>query len=193
MTASIVHKELLRKSIHLTSIIIVLVYVHLGKQTVLNMLIAYLVFILLIEHLRLSHGARIPFLDFLYRKKERACIGGHVFFVLGSIVAIGVYSKEVAIASVLMVTLGDMVASLVGITLGKTHIKGTNKSLEGSTAEFITDLVIGNVLLQNFHVAFVMATVAALTETWFSGIDDNLSIPVFAGFSAELMLFVISI
>ncbi len=84
-----------------------------------------------------------------------------------------------------------MAASLVGITLGKTYIKDTNKSLEGSAAEFFTDLVIGSVILKNLPVAFVMAFVATLTETFLSGIDDNLSIPVFAGLSAELMLLTI--
>jgi phytol kinase len=192
MAPSILIRELLRKSIHVTSIIIVLVYVYMGKQIVLDMLIVYLAFILLIEHFRLSCGTKIPLLDFLYREKERSCMGGHVFFVLGSVIAIGVYSKEVAIASILMATLGDMVASLVGITVGKTTIKGTNKSLEGSAAEFFTNLVISSVLLQSFPVAFVMAAVATLAETWLSGIDDNLSIPVFAGFSAELMLLLIS-
>ncbi|WP_292351203.1 diacylglycerol/polyprenol kinase family protein, partial [Methanomethylovorans sp. PtaU1.Bin093] len=128
-----------------------------------------------------------------YREKERSCVGGHVFFVLGSVAAISVYSKEVAIASILMITFGDMVASLIGMTLGKTPIKGTKKSLEGSAAEFFTDLVIAGVLLQSFPVAIVMACVATLTETWLSGIDDNLSIPVFSGFSAELILLLLSV
>ncbi|WP_321417915.1 CTP--2,3-di-O-geranylgeranyl-sn-glycero-1-phosphate cytidyltransferase [uncultured Methanomethylovorans sp.] len=163
----------------------------MGKQTVLNILSLYLAFILLIEHFRLSKGIKIPFLDFLFRDKERVCIGGHVFFVIGSLIAIGVYSKEVAITSILLITFGDMAASLVGTTLGKTYIKGTNKSLEGSAAEFFTDLVIGSVILKNLPVAFVMAFVATLTETFLSGIDDNLSIPVFAGLSAELMLLTI--
>ena len=193
MATSILTKELLRKSIHLTSLLIVVVYVYMGKQIVLDMLIVYLVLILLIEHFRLSRGAKIPLLDFLYREKERSCVGGHVFFVLGSVVAISVYSKEVAIASILMITFGDIVASIVGITAGKTPIKGTKKSLEGSAAEFFTDLVIAGVLLQNLPVAVVMASVATFTETWLSGIDDNLSIPVFSGFSAELMMLLISV
>ncbi len=191
MTTSILFKELLRKGIHFLSLIIVLIYAYLGKQIILNLLSLYLAFILLIEHFRLSKGIKIPFFDFLFRDKERACIGGHVFFVIGSLIAIGVYSKEVAITSILLITFGDMAASLVGITLGKTYIKDTNKSLEGSAAEFFTDLVIGSVILKNLPVAFVMAFVATLTETFLSGIDDNLSIPVFAGLSAELMLLTI--
>lgn len=192
MPSSTLMTELLRKGIHLTSLIIVLVYIYLGKQAVLNMLVVYLLIILLIEHFRLNHNIKVPVLDFLYRQKERSCLGGHVFFTLGAIVAIGVYRKEVAIASVLMVTLGDLAASLIGVTHGRTHIKGTHKSLEGSTAEFLMDLVIGSVLLHNFPVAFVMAAVATLAETLMLGIDDNLSIPVFAGFSAELILFLFS-
>ena len=193
MATSILTKEILRKSIHLTSLLIVAVYAYFGKQIVLYMLIVYLVLILFIEHFRLTHGIKIPLLDFLYREKERSCVGGHVFFVLGSVAAIGVYSKEVAIASILMTTFGDMTASLVGISVGKTPLKGTNKSLEGSAAEFFTDLVIASLLLHSFLVAFVMAAVATLAETRLTGIDDNLSIPVFSGFSAELMILIISV
>lgn len=193
MAISILTKELLRKSIHLTSLLIVVVYVYLGKQIVLDMLIVYLVLILLIEHFRLSRGIKIPFFDNLYREKERSCVGGHVFFVLGSVAAIGAYSKEVAIASILMITFGDMVASLIGIRMGKTPLKGTSKSLEGSVAEFFTDLIIAGVLLPSFSVAFVMAAVATSAETWLTGIDDNLSIPVLSGFSAELMMLIISV
>jgi dolichol kinase len=193
MTISILTKELWRKSIHLTSLFIVAVYVYLGKQIVLDMLIVYLVLILLIEHFRLSRGIKIPLFDILYREKERSCVGGHVFFVLGSVAAIAAYSKEVAITSILMITFGDMVASIVGIKAGKTPLKGTNKSLEGSVAEFFTDLIIAGVLLQSFSVAFVMAAVATSAETWLTGIDDNLSIPVLSGFSAELMMLIISV
>jgi dolichol kinase len=193
MTTPIIIKELLRKSIHLLSLVIVLIYVYLGKQTLLNLLILYLALLLLIEHFRLTKGIKIPLFDFLFRDKERAFMGGHVFFALGSLIAIGVYSKEVAITSILFITFGDLAASLVGITLGKTRVKGTNKSLEGSAAEFLIDIVIGIIVLKNLPVAFLMALVATLTETYLSGIDDNLSIPVFAGLSAELMLLILAL
>lgn len=193
MTTPILIKELLRKGIHLLSLIIVLIYIYLGKQILLNLLTLYLALLLLIEHFRLSKGIKIPLFDFLFRDKERACMGGHVFFALGSLIAIGVYSREVTITSILFITFGDFAASLVGITLGKTRVKGTNKSLEGSAAEFLTDIVIGIIVLKNLPVAFLMALVATLTETYLSGIDDNLSIPVFAGLSAEFMLLILSL
>ena len=193
MTTPIIIKELLRKSIHLLSLVIVIIYVYLGKQILLNLLILYLALLLLIEHFRLTKGIKIPLFDFLFRDKERACMGGHVFFVLGSVIAIGVYSKEVAITSILFITFGDLAASLVGITLGKTRVKGTNKSLEGSAAELFTDLIIGIIVLKNLPVAFLMALIATLTETYLSGIDDNLSIPVFAGLTAEIMLLILSL
>jgi len=39
----------------------------------------------------------------------------------------------------------------------------------------------------------LMALIATLTETYLSGIDDNLSIPVFSGLTAEIMLLILSL
>lgn len=182
--------ELMRKGIHLTSILIVLVYAFYGKQAVLTLLITYLVIILIIEHLRLDRGMELPFVRSLFRQKELSSTGSHVFFTLGALTAVAVFSKDVAYAAILMTTFGDMSAALVGRKLGKTKLLGTGKSLEGCIAEFTVDLLIGYILLSSLPLAILMAFTATLVETLFVHIDDNLAIPVFSGFVAEMYLYI---
>jgi len=181
--------ELLRKGIHLTSIIIVLVYAFYGKQAVLTLLITYLVLILVIEHLRLDRGLELPFINPLFRQKEIANIGSHVFFTLGALVAVAVFSREIAYAAILMTTFGDMSAALVGRSIGKHRVLRSGKSVEGCTAEFFVDFVIGYAFLSSLPLALLMALTATLVETFFRRIDDNLAIPVFSGFVVEIFLY----
>ncbi|WP_342306168.1 CTP--2,3-di-O-geranylgeranyl-sn-glycero-1-phosphate cytidyltransferase [Methanolobus sp. ZRKC5] len=182
--------EILRKGLHLASVAIVIVYAFFGKQIVLYFMTVYLILILLIEHMRLDHGFKLPFIHYLLRRKEETSIAGHVYFTLAAIVAVSVFSENVAYAAILMATFGDMSAALIGKKFGRTRIFRGEKSLEGCVSEFLVDLIIGYVFLSNWSIAIAMALVATLAETGFEKIDDNLAIPVFSGFVAELLLII---
>jgi len=170
------------------SVAIVLVYAFFGKEIVLQFMTLYLVSILVVEHLRIDLGYKVPFVNYLFRKKEEKAVGGYVYFTLGSIVAVSVFSENVAYAAILMTTFGDMIAALVGKRFGNLRIFRGGKSLEGSLAEFFVDLIIAYAFLSNITIALVMAFAATFVETNFEKIDDNLAIPVFSGFAAELFL-----
>ncbi|WP_407356183.1 diacylglycerol/polyprenol kinase family protein [Methanolobus sp. WCC5] len=183
--------ELMRKGIHLTSIIIILVYALFGKQASQLLLIVYLVLILGIEHLRLDRGIRLPILHVLLRRKELSGIGSHVYFTLGALVAVSVFSKNVAFAAILMTTFGDMSAALIGKRYGKKRIFANDKSLEGCVAEFGVNLLIALPLIGNPAISLFMAFVATYVETTFIKIDDNLAIPVFSGAFAQSALLLL--
>lgn len=184
--------EILRKSIHLTSILIILIYAYAGKQAVLTVLMIYLVIILIIEQLRLEHDMKIPLFHFLFREKEESQLSGHVFFIIGALISISVFSKDIAYASILMTTFGDLSAALVGKAFGRTRIFGKSKSLEGCAAEFAVDFVIAYVFLGSLIIAFVMAFTATIVEAIVDKIDDNLAIPVFSGSSGQAAVIVFS-
>ncbi|WMW23193.1 CTP--2,3-di-O-geranylgeranyl-sn-glycero-1-phosphate cytidyltransferase [Methanolobus mangrovi] len=183
--------ELMRKGIHLTSILIILVYAFFGKQETQTLLIVYLVLIMIIEHLRLDRGIKLPVFHILLRQKEKSGIGSHVYFTLGALVAVSVFSKNIAFAAILMTTFGDMSAALIGKRFGKIRIFGNGKSLEGCISEFIVDIFIVVLLIQNPFVSVFMAFVATYVETTFVKIDDNIAIPVFSGAFAELAFLLI--
>ena len=50
------------------------------------------------------------------------------------------------------------------------------------------DFLIGLIILGNPIVSLVMAFLATLTETAVNKIDDNLIVPVFAGFFGQIAL-----
>ena len=184
--------ELLRKSVHLVSVLIVLIYEFFGKEAILWVLMIFLVTVLFLDYFRLEHNMRIPFFYTMYREGEADRLGGHIYFALGAISVIALFSKEIAYAAVLMTTFGDMVAALIGKSYGKRRvfqkIFKNDKSIEGSASEFITDFLVCLLILGNPLVSLVMAFSATLTETAVNKIDDNLVVPILAGFFGQITL-----
>lgn len=179
--------ELGRKTIHLSSIIIVLAYHYLGKSTTLFFLTAVLILFLGAEYVRIELGRKIPFFWRFLRAREENAVGGEVFFIIGALIAISVFEKEIAIAVILMTTFGDMAAAIFGKAFGKTWIPGLkNRALEGCLAEFAVDMAIGLLFLP-LPVALAMAVTATFTETVVTKMDDNLIIPIFAGSFGQLI------
>ncbi len=187
--------EVLRKSVHLVSILIVLIYEFFGKEIILWVLIVFLATVLILDYFRLEHGMRIPFFYIMYREHEADRLGGHIYFALGAISAIAIFSKEIAYAAILMTTFGDLAAALIGKFYGKRRvfkkIFKNDKSIEGSVSEFTIDFLIGLFIIGNPVVSLIMAFFATLTETAVNKIDDNLVIPVFSGFFGQITLILL--
>ena len=184
--------ELLRKSVHLVSVLIVLIYEFFGKEAILWVLMIFLVTVLFLDYFRLEHNMRILFFYTMYREGEADRLGGHIYFALGAISAIALFNKEIAYAAILMTTFGDMVAALIGKSYGKRRVFQktfkNDKSIEGSASEFITDFMVGLLILGNPFVSLIMAFSATLTETAVNKIDDNLVVPILAGFFGQITL-----
>jgi dolichol kinase len=192
MSSDLIH-ELKRKAVHLTSVIIVLVYHAFGQQAVLLLLTVYLIAILEIEYFRIEWGKKLPLVHSLLRGKEADRLGGHVFFTMGCIIVIAVFPEEIASAAILMTTFGDASAAIFGKAFGRTWIPGLkDRAVEGCAAEFIVDVVIGAIFLSNWLVVFVMAGTATVVETLANKMDDNLLIPIFSGFNGHLVLLILS-
>ncbi len=186
-------QEIKRKAIHLTSIVIVLVYDFFGKEAVLLLLTVYLIVILELEYFRIEWGKKIPIFHSLFRIKEADRLGGHVFFTIGCIIAISVFAKEIASAAILMTTFGDASAAIFGKAFGRTWIKGLkNRAYEGCAAEFIADMLIGFFFLHNLFLALIMAGTATMVETITDKLDDNLLIPLFSGFNGQIAYFLLA-
>ncbi|MGB9928329.1 MAG: diacylglycerol/polyprenol kinase family protein [Methanosarcina sp.] len=187
--------EVLRKSIHLVSILIVLIYEFFGKESVLWVLMLFLITVLILDYFRLEHGLRIPLFYIMYRGKEANRLGGHIFFALGAIAVISLFSKEIAYSAILMTTFGDMAAALIGKFYGKRRIFKNlfknDKSIEGSVSEFFIDFFIALLIIGNPVISFVMAFFATLIETAVNKIDDNLMIPIFSGFFGQITLILL--
>ncbi|MFH1210479.1 MAG: CTP--2,3-di-O-geranylgeranyl-sn-glycero-1-phosphate cytidyltransferase [archaeon] len=187
-------KEVKRKGIHLLSLFFLLSYVAFGvvygRKIALILLVFLLVIFLEIDYIRVELKRKIPFIWKFWREKEEGRFGGQVFFLIGAIISLAAFDLKIAIAALLMATFGDMAASLIGKRFGKTWCL-KDRAAEGILAEFTIDLIIGFIVLNNLWVILVMAVTATVVETLIYSLDDNLIVPIFAGFNGQIAMWIV--
>ena len=188
-----IRKEIFRKMVHLTSVLIVASYYYFGKQVTLYLLAVTLILFIESEYVRIEWKRTLPLVHDGIRKKERHTMAGHVFFLIGAIISISIFDMNIAIAAILMTTFGDSAAAIIGRKFGRTWIpRIRSKSLEGCFAELVVNLIIGYIFLDNLIVLLVMAFTATIVETLIEKLDDNLLIPVFSGFNGQIVVWVLA-
>jgi len=65
------------------------------------------------------------------------------------------------------------------------------KTLEGFTAGLVMSLLIGFVIMpEEWKIFLPMALTASLVELWTGKLDDNLTVPLAAGFVGQMLLFI---
>ncbi len=190
-------QELRRQIMHIiTGIVLVTGYYF-------NIIGAWEVFLLLICGILTSFiltSIRIPlvsdFLDLFQRDEERRTIPGKgaIFFFAGTLLAMKLFEKDIAMAAIMIMSVGDSISHIVGRSFGKIRniFNGySNKLLEGSLfgaiSAFFAAMIFVNPL-EAFLASFV-AMFAELAEVKLGEniIDDNLLIPLVAGTVIVLM------
>ena len=96
------------------------------------------------------------------------------------------FGKYPAMVSVVVLAVGDALASIVGIKYGRRKIWGTNRSLEGTTAFFLFSFLVLLPFL-GFVKALIVSFSSALVEALPLKLDDNFTVPVVAGLVYYLM------
>ncbi|MFH1400622.1 MAG: CTP--2,3-di-O-geranylgeranyl-sn-glycero-1-phosphate cytidyltransferase [Nanoarchaeota archaeon] len=210
--------ELARKAVHLSSILILVIYISIGRYSdkLALLFLAFLLVVLLeLEYFRIDFWMRLRFFQKFQqfrRKKEAEHLGGEVFFLMGAILVLAIFDFRIASAAILMTTFGDLIASLVGRAIGRHRIWRLKKSWEGAAAEFAMNLLIGFLIVRNtidngvwfligtgpqgtpiWPIILVMAFTATATEVLTNKLDDNLLIPLFSGFNGQLVLLLLSV
>lgn len=186
-------REVKRKTVHFLSLLVILFFIVIsdtwGTQIALFLLVGLLIIFLELDFVRVELREKIPFFWRLYRRHETNQMSGSAFFLIGSIIALSAFDLPIALAAILMTTFGDMASALIGRRFGRLHIM-KNRSIEGIIAEFAVDLIIGYLLLSNAWIAIAMALTATIIETILHKLDDNLMIPLFAGFVGQLLTLI---
>jgi len=185
--------EAKRKLIHVLGISYVLgywIFLKLFSHTIaMLVLLSTLITFIVIEFFRINEHRKIPVIHVLWREKEENSLGGQVYMILGIILALAIFDFRIAITVILMTIFGDMAAAIFGIAFGKHWIKKLpDTAWEGVIAEFVVDLLIGYLIIGNWIVIIPIAFMATFVETVFPHIDDNLAIPVFAGFVGQALM-----
>jgi len=180
--------EYFRKIIHIFNLVIPFTYLFFleSRFQVLRILVPLTLFAIVLEYLRVRSAVIKKifnnFLKSMLRVHEMdGKYTGATWVFIGSTLTIAIFPKEIAIISLVYMSLGDTIAGLVGRKFGKT--KFYNKSIEGSLAGLIVCLLSGYLvnLTLPLVVVFSGAFAAMFIELLPMPIDDNLSVPLFAG------------
>jgi len=188
-------RELRRKLMHIAIILIIVLYSILensvSKQIALFTLVFILLFLLAAEFIRLELNIEVPIIKQLIKAKEERRMHGAIYFLTATIISLAVFDFKIALAALLMTVFGDMAAALVGKRFGRTWLS-EKRALEGILAELFVNLAIAYFILNSFAVMIVMALTATVVESLVDKLDDNLMIPLFAGFNGQLALYILN-
>jgi len=188
-----IRSEIKRKSFHVLALGYVGLLYLLPNHIYLGILAAGWVAVSAVEWLRLTRPAvnEWIFARFggLFRAHERAHLTGLFWMLSGVIVCVAVSRTTAAAAACLLyVIFGDGVASLAGKKIQGPKWPGSPKSFSGSAACFLVCAGAGWALLPgaSWGVIAGAALVATVVEVGYLPLDDNFSVPVFAGLFLHL-------
>jgi phytol kinase len=190
-------KEVLRKLIHLMEIPLLLGYstfrFYWSEQGAIIVLTALLLILMEIEYIRLEVQPKIPRAFNLFRAKEKNNVTGMFFFICATIIAVSAFEYGIAMLALFLTVFGDLVSALVGIKFGK-HYLFRQKTWEGFIAGFLMNLLVGYLFFPSLPLLFVpMAIVASVVELLTNKLDDNITVPLFAGFTGQMIVYLFAL
>lgn len=190
----VLRKEILRKFVHLLELPVLLGYTLLasfyGIKVAILAVTALLIILLEIEYIRLEYKLKLPAVIDILRRREKDNIAGSIFFVASTIICFAAFDYAIALMALLLTVFGDLAAAIIGIKFGRTKIFH-KKTLEGFIAGLIINVLIGYIVMPGeWQIFLPMALTASLVELWTGKLDDNLTVPLAAGFAGQMLIFV---
>jgi len=176
------HQEINRKLLHLSSSSIPFMLWYFGKDSFQPWIIAIAIILPILDYGRRNNKFLYRIYSKLFtgftRPIEQGILSGASWVIIGAAITICIFNENSAIIGLLVLSIADSAAAIIGIKFGKTQLY--SKSLEGSAAFFITATIIVFSLSSaaayiNF-IAVIAATVVELFST--PRINDNLLIPM---------------
>lgn len=184
-------KELKRQFFHMGVGLVTAVLVY---YEILSSLAIFLLIVVGILISILSKRIRIPgvslFLDHMERDDVRKTFPGKgpIFFFVGVLLVLKLFSKDIAMAAIMILTFGDSVSHLVGARIGKIKniFNGQSKKLfegtiAGTVAGFLGALIFVSATEALLAAFSAMAAEVVEIELNQNQLDDNVIVPLVAG------------
>ena len=185
--------ELIRKGIHLSSIVIPLLYFTIPRNVALAIIIPLTLVVLAVDILRHWNA---PFekwfhtvFGWLLRRHEsdrsKKQLNGATYVLIAATLCLLIFPKIIAVTSFIILIISDMMGALIGRKFGRHKFLG--KSVEGSSAFFLSAVIV--VLLTpkigytpgEYMIGAFAAAVGTVFEALPWSVDDNISIPLSVG------------
>jgi dolichol kinase len=195
--------EILRKSIHLCSLSIPVVYYFIPRSTaliILGMMTAIALFLDLGRYLSSAIGKLFyKFFGFLLRHHEldnkKRTLTGATYVLMSGFVCVLIFPKVIVVTAFAILIISDTLAALIGRRYGKN--KFLFKSLEGTLAFFLSGVVVvllspkAAYLFSEYMIGIVSTAFGAIVENVSFGLaDDNLVIPISIGAAMWILYLV---
>lgn len=189
-------QELLRKTIHLLSLSIPIIYIFLDRITALFIIIPITIFAVILDILSKKNDKFRQFFINTFgemlrkheKKKKKFVLNGASWVLISASLMIAVFPKIITVTAFSILILSDIAAALVGRKWGKNKL--FNKTWEGTSAFIVVAILIvfiyGTLFSANiyfFGFGILAAIISGFTEAASKKLklDDNLTIPVSAG------------
>lgn len=186
------HSEILRKLIHLIYgffVISILFFSFYSVPILGTVLLSTVIASVVIKRYQTRLTRFKLFGYYLYLEREwdltRFPLKGIITFTLGSLLTILFFERRVALASLVLLTVGDATSHIIGRYYGKVKIFNNLKNIEGTFVAILLCMLI-NFFIIHYIIAFVSAILTLFLEAYEVKIgkhyiDDNLYIPLVAG------------
>ncbi len=185
--------EVIRKSIHLCSLSIPIIYYFISREQALLLLVPITAAFLTVDLLRHYNesAAKVFYgvFGWLLRSHEHdgksKRLNGATHVLISATLCVLVFPKLITITAFAVLIISDSAAALVGRRFGRK--KFLNKSVEGSAAFFVSALIVIAATPKisagagEYCIAIIAAAIGTVVEASSVGIDDNLSIPISIG------------
>ncbi|MCG8344330.1 MAG: SEC59/DGK1/VTE5 family protein [Chlorobiales bacterium] len=190
--------ELARKLIHLSSVIIAIIYCTITKELALVLLVPLFFGFLVVDLMknfipplsRWYHDTFDPMLRKHELEKEPLQFNGATYISFSALLLVLIFPKIIAITCFSLVAVSDTMAALAGKKFG--HHRIGEKSLEGSLAFLVSALLIVAIVPRLDLTAGIITAITATAVEAFTlrinryKIDDNLTIPLVSAFICYL-------
>ena len=181
--------EFLRKLIHLFDSIIPLSLFFIEKNVLLLILAPITIIFIFLDftrhHINFISKTYLFFFDRVTRniEKKKNHVTGATYYLLGCLITVYFFDNiSIIMASLLIMSISDSCAALIGLKYGKTKIYN-NKTLEGSFAFLISTIIILSLFVPDlslFELSFIAISVTFVELISFYKMNDNLTIPISA-------------
>ncbi len=180
--------EIRRKLIHLISLSIPIGYSFIARDTTLVILAGVFVLSLSIEIGRLFipriRNRVHPIFAPIMRVAEERKLSGVTYLLAGAWITIYFSEKDIAVIALLLVSISDAAAAIVGTAYGKIHL--WQKTLEGSTAFFASTglimIAMRNLSVEQMLVGLFIGTLVELLPI---PVNDNLTLPILTALAMQ--------
>jgi glycerol-3-phosphate acyltransferase PlsY len=129
----------------------------------------------------------------LLRRREFTGLTGGSYLLLATLVCAFIYQPRVLIPATTFLALGDTVAAIVGLSVGR--VRFWRKTLEGTLAGFAVCLGVAYVasILPYWNiplgVGILGAVTASLVEALPIEVNDNVAVPIMSGLVMQVALW----